>query len=168
MLNDFSSLNPTCIALHVLVGYCLQLLACLWLPVISLWLKDNHLGCLVDKSFDLSDIFCMQFSRYISAMMRSSITLYLSTRKTSFSSLMGILQMPSPARSSKRPHINIQRSPDLSGSDIRFIAKWRWRDSNSWPPACKAGALPTELHPHNESGIHLLSHAVSSIVSSAA
>ena len=25
---------------------------------------------------------------------------------------------------------------------------WRWRDSNSWPPACRAGALPTELHPH--------------------
>ena len=25
---------------------------------------------------------------------------------------------------------------------------WRWRESNSWPPACKAGALPTELHPH--------------------
>lgn len=24
---------------------------------------------------------------------------------------------------------------------------WRWGDSNSWPPACKAGALPTELHP---------------------
>ena len=24
---------------------------------------------------------------------------------------------------------------------------WRWRDSNSWPPACKAGALPTELRP---------------------
>ena len=26
--------------------------------------------------------------------------------------------------------------------------QWRWRDSNSRPPACKAGALPTELHPH--------------------
>jgi hypothetical protein len=26
---------------------------------------------------------------------------------------------------------------------------WRLRDSNSWPPACKAGALPTELNPHN-------------------
>ena len=26
--------------------------------------------------------------------------------------------------------------------------EWRWRDSNSRPPACKAGALPTELHPH--------------------
>ena len=25
---------------------------------------------------------------------------------------------------------------------------WRWGESNSWPPACKAGALPSELHPH--------------------
>ena len=25
---------------------------------------------------------------------------------------------------------------------------WRIRDSNPWPPACKAGALPTELYPH--------------------
>ena len=31
---------------------------------------------------------------------------------------------------------------------IDWISWWRWRDSNSWPPACKAGALPTELHPH--------------------
>lgn len=24
---------------------------------------------------------------------------------------------------------------------------WRWADSNRWPSACKADALPTELHP---------------------
>lgn len=30
-----------------------------------------------------------------------------------------------------------------------FFWWWRWGDSNSWPPACKAGALPTELHPHS-------------------
>ena len=62
------------------------------------------------------------------------------------------------------------------------LLAWRWWDSNSWPPACKAGALPTELHPHwlsplfkklslflaLQSGSHLLSHAVSSIVPSAA
>ena len=32
----------------------------------------------------------------------------------------------------------------------RFLSefKWRLRDSNSRPPACKAGALPTELNPH--------------------
>ena len=70
------------------------------------------------------------------------------------------------------------------------LPTWRWRDSNSWPPACKAGALPTELHPHwnsilflylyvirsvlhcsllsCKSGGHLLSHIVSNIVPSAA
>ena len=26
---------------------------------------------------------------------------------------------------------------------------WRWRESNPWPPACRAGALPAELHPHS-------------------
>ena len=25
---------------------------------------------------------------------------------------------------------------------------WRWGGSNSWPLACKASALPAELHPH--------------------
>ena len=30
-----------------------------------------------------------------------------------------------------------------------FLSRWwRWWDSNPWPPACRAGALPTELHPH--------------------
>ena len=47
------------------------------------------------------------------------------------------------------------------------LLSWRLRDSNSRPPACKAGALPAELSPL-KSGSHLLSHAVSSIVPSAA
>ena len=29
----------------------------------------------------------------------------------------------------------------------RFTGWWRWRESNPWPPACRAGALPAELHP---------------------
>ena len=39
----------------------------------------------------------------------------------------------------------------LSGQGDRSsvsLAWWRWWDSNPWPPACRAGALPTELHPH--------------------
>ena len=28
------------------------------------------------------------------------------------------------------------------------VTWWRWWDSNPWPPACRAGALPAELHPH--------------------
>ena len=58
----------------------------------------------------------------------------------------------------------MQFSRYILAKDILW--RWRWRDSNSWPPACKAGALPTELHPH-KIGIHLLSHTVSSIVPSA-
>ena len=30
---------------------------------------------------------------------------------------------------------------------IKINYWWRWTGSNRWPPACKAGALPTELHP---------------------
>ena len=34
--------------------------------------------------------------------------------------------------------------PSLAAATCRW---WRWWDSNPWPPACRAGALPTELHP---------------------
>ena len=30
----------------------------------------------------------------------------------------------------------------------KSVPWWRWWDSNPWPPACRAGALPAELHPH--------------------
>ena len=36
-----------------------------------------------------------------------------------------------------------------------FVTWWRWWDSNPWPPACRAGALPAELHPHICYGILL-------------
>ena len=50
---------------------------------------------------------------------------------------------------------------------ILLIGYWRQRDSNSRPPACKAGALPTELCPQGTGG-HLFSHIVSNEVPSAA
>ena len=30
---------------------------------------------------------------------------------------------------------------------VDFVDWWRWWGSNPWPPACRAGALPAELHP---------------------
>ena len=36
----------------------------------------------------------------------------------------------------------------LTAASQRKLLWWRWGESNSWPPACKAGALPAELHPH--------------------
>ena len=47
----------------------------------------------------------------------------------------------------------------LSKTETEFIRsipsefEWRLRDSNSRPPACKAGALPTELNPHFQSPV---------------
>ena len=40
-------------------------------------------------------------------------------------------------------HLKIYQVPAVRS----FSDWWRWWDSNSWPPACRAGALPTELHP---------------------
>ena len=42
-----------------------------------------------------------------------------------------------------------------------FPLWWRWWDSNPWPPACRAGALPTELHPHIFMGVLLFVFAYS-------
>ena len=50
---------------------------------------------------------------------------------------------------------------------FRLTPEWRQRDSNSRPPACKAGALPTELCPQGSGG-HLFFHIVSNEVPSAA
>ena len=38
-------------------------------------------------------------------------------------------------------------SSPLLPSAFRCLSYWRWWDSNPRPPACRAGALPTELHP---------------------
>ena len=47
------------------------------------------------------------------------------------------------------------RSNHLSYRPLLFLSWfpvlsiwWRWWESNPWPPACRAGALPAELHPH--------------------
>ena len=37
--------------------------------------------------------------------------------------------------------------PSVVSDARKFLSGWRRRDSNSRPPACKAGALPTELRP---------------------
>ena len=41
---------------------------------------------------------------------------------------------------------------------------WRWGESNSWPPACKAGALPAELHPQISVDTSLLTNIKSLVI----
>ena len=42
------------------------------------------------------------------------------------------------------------KRPSPEGFGTFGVPWWRWWDSNPWPPACRAGALPAELHPHNK------------------
>ena len=56
--------------------------------------------------------------------------------------------------SNHRPHA--YQACALTTWAMRPILWWRWGGSNSWPPACKAGALPAELHPHNCLGFAFL------------
>ena len=50
--------------------------------------------------------------------------------------------------SSTSPCTCVHKTEKKFVSDEKMSKWWRWGGSNSWPPACKAGALPAELHPH--------------------
>ena len=56
-----------------------------------------------------------------------------------------------PSRWGNRQLVNIQSlAPLVQGG--RGACMWRCGDSNPVPPACKAGALPSELHPRTTRG----------------
>ena len=95
--------------------------------------------CIKDIWLTFNQISCMQFSRY-------NIRLTHLTSRLNFYKPMGLSGLEPPTS-----RLSGVRSNQLSYKPIFQKLKafeWRWRDSNSRPPACKAGALPTELHPH--------------------
>ena len=60
-----------------------------------------------------------------------------------------------------RPNLVPLRGTIFSFAFFSFFIKkkrkwWRWGGSNSWPPACKAGALPAELHPRLKQGSEVI------------
>ena len=54
----------------------------------------------------------------------------------------------SGVRSNLLSYEPISLAVSLFRSALFPLGWWRWTGSNRWPPACKAGALPAELHPH--------------------
>ena len=56
------------------------------------------------------------------------------------------LEPPTSRLSGARSNL-LSYEPVLKSLVIFPNRVWRWWDSNPWPPACRAGALPTELHP---------------------
>jgi len=50
----------------------------------------------------------------------------------------------------KKPHARAQSRFGVENSTIALGPWWRMTGSNRRPPACKAGALPAELIPHDQ------------------
>ena len=63
------------------------------------------------------------------------------------------LEPPTSCLSGTRSNL-LSYEPMWLVSDFSSLGWWRWWDSNPWPPACRAGALPTELHPHIKCSMH--------------
>ena len=83
-------------------------------------------------------------------LCETSVFLYASNKK-----IQNIRIWWAQVDSNHRPHAyqacaltTWAMSPCLSEVFLSLSPWWRWTGSNRWPPACKAGALPAELHPH--------------------
>ena len=113
------------------------------------WFSFLFLEILMSWSFDLYQIFdnrffSIQFSRF---------TVYLATYWNE-RLLMRMLAFAISEISFSGKAFDALTWPSIFWCEVKVAiyatlkSQWRWWDSNSWPPACKAGALPTELHPH--------------------
>ena len=113
-----------CIALHLFFFACQLIL-------------QNYLAWMSDKSYLYDLFFYMQFSRYHQIKSIRFYLLQVASQLVLYTTLW-------------RSNLNDCFTTCAFGYIMitHFITKWRRRDSNSWPPACKAGALPTELRPH--------------------
>ena len=89
--------------------------------------------------FDIS--FCIRFSRYITIFLAFISTVRLINASHLFRHVLRTIYVLS--FQNLQAYLTFCPSRTMHCS----LPAWRWRDSNSWPPACKAGALPTELHP---------------------
>ena len=112
-----------CTALHLFFFACQLIL-------------QNYLAWMSDKSYLYDLFFYMQFSRYHQIKSIRFYLLQVASQLVLYTTLW-------------RSNLNDCFTTCAFGYIMiaPFIPKWRRRDSNSWPPACKAGALPTELRP---------------------
>ena len=111
--------------------------------------------CLILLIFMLIAGFLPDFNfRYCRSFFLICITFAFHYSIFKFRSLQDLSCWWAQVDSNHRPHAYqacalttwAMRPYDFRSSS--FVPWWRWGESNSWPPACKAGALPAELHPH--------------------
>ena len=115
---------------------------------------------------DLSNLFvccCIKVKKYVLFYLfvyssiyfiRFSMNMHLQSSSLCWSAWMDSNHRPHAYQAcalttwaTGRYWVSVERSS--SSSPLRDLSRWwRWGGSNPWPPACKAGALPAELHPH--------------------
>ena len=112
-----------------------------------------------EKPFLISLVFCfpLGFDLYLSVLLASSLyhRLHCSVFKVQLKGFfvgfpycnLSSLSCISWFLRGRRVCV-YTRPRKISFGAIKWSNWWRWGGSNSWPPACKAGALPAELHPH--------------------
>ena len=103
---------------------------------------------LVRKNLYLN-FFITSFSQYTTICFVSFVYSVFNEQFRELCSLVGPsgLEPPTSCLSGTRSNL-LSYEPMWLVSDFSSLGWWRWWDSNPWPPACRAGALPAELHPH--------------------
>ena len=96
--------------------------------------------------YALTILACVRFTPWPSWLFKISLDLLSFLRYVGKIHINEIFfRIFSSIQFSKSRHLVLRCFPDwVSGW-------WRWGESNSWPSACKADALPAELHPHSGS-----------------
>ena len=126
--------------------YCFTICFMFWVLVtFVVFYPIKFLLSFLTRSILICITFCfIQFSSFFALFLRTDfnnqISLIIQIYSRDVEILVGTNGLePSTSR------LSGVRSNHLSYAPILW---WRWGGSNSWPPACKAGALPAELYPH--------------------
>ena len=115
---------------------------------ITLWKFDFLLIDVVVWNLSISTRSFLIFALHLLFSFQGSASVLLSEQISEevFLLLKSALKMVGPSGlEPPTSRLSGVRSNRLSYGPIPW---WRWGESNPWPPACKAGALPAELHPH--------------------
>ena len=95
-------------------------------------------------SFWKASQICFEWNHCVMKLLRSEILRMKSSLRSDSNTKNLFVFEWAKVDSNHRPHA--YQACALTGWAIGPFP-WRWGESNPWPPACKAGALPAELHP---------------------
>ena len=139
-----------CSSLPKLIGKTYSNLFCLLKCVLFYLFVSTHFTSLFGFQWTFS---FNQTSQRVIALLLAELTALLGSRHCRVVGSSGLEPPTSRLSGARSNHLSYEPIKlfrcisSLSPIIYGFCRWWRWWDSNPWPPACRAGALPTELHP---------------------